>query len=249
MRTVRLLIGISLAAGLLAMAAPARAGSFNATEEAHVRNHINKTRAAKGLPALASNADLVKMARGQSTRMDAKGGIFHNPSLGPEALTLGLDWRKLGENVGMGPDIGIIQEAFVNSPHHYENIVDPAFNAVGVGVVVTGTGTRFITHVFAKLNGAVASVPEPTLKPVVPTPKPAPVVAPMPTIKPQPVPVRPAAPKPTVRPASPKPVVRGPNAVVGGVIRPVRLDLELGERSEGLTKAFDKVLDVLAFWA
>ncbi len=43
-------------------------------------------------------------------------------------------WTKLGENVGTGPSNDPIWNAFVNSAHHYANIVDPDFNRVGVGV-------------------------------------------------------------------------------------------------------------------
>ena len=35
------------------------------------------------------------------------------------------DWAKLGENVGTGPDVGSVMDAFIASPGHYANIVDP----------------------------------------------------------------------------------------------------------------------------
>ena len=50
------------------------------------------------------------------------GQISHNPNLGSEVSG---DWTKLGENVGVGYDVDGLMQAFINSPAHYKNLVDP----------------------------------------------------------------------------------------------------------------------------
>lgn len=62
-------------------------------------------------------------------------------------------WAKLGENVGTGPDVGSIMNAFIASPGHYANIIDPEFTHIGVGVVWDGN-RMYTTHRFMKLQSA-----------------------------------------------------------------------------------------------
>ena len=74
--------------------------------------------------------------------MASDGTISHNPSL-PGQVT--ANWTQLGENVGMGGAVQAIQTAFINSPHHYENLANGAYNFVGIGVVHGAGGTIFVT--------------------------------------------------------------------------------------------------------
>ena len=57
-------------------------------------------------------------------------------------------WSLVGENVGVGPSVGAINNALIASPGHYRNISDPEFTAMGVGVVIDGSGRVFTAHVF-----------------------------------------------------------------------------------------------------
>ena len=45
------------------------------------------------------------------------------------------NWRKLGENVGEGADIASVHTAYLNSPGHRANIMDPAFTQIGTAAV------------------------------------------------------------------------------------------------------------------
>jgi uncharacterized protein YkwD len=56
----------------------------------------------------------------------------------------------LGENVGSGPSVEAIQAAFMNSPGHRANILNPEFNWAGAGVAVAGNGTVYVVQVFGK---------------------------------------------------------------------------------------------------
>ena len=215
---------VILGFGVVLGVAPARAGGYVPSDETRVQNLLSGTRTSKGLAPLKRNDKLVGMARRQADRMAAKGSIYHNPSLGAEMTSSGLDWQKAGENVGMGPDVDIIEQAFLDSPHHYENIVDPAYDTIGIGVVDGADGRRYVVQVFADLRTAAAPAPQ--------APKPA---APTTTAEPQrqtAAQVAPVSqtPTPTTQPsaepvakAAPKPPTAVPNVVIGGVVEPLDL--------------------------
>jgi hypothetical protein len=106
----------------------------------------------------------------------------------------------------MGPDVDGLFQAFVNSPHHYENLVDPAFTRVGVGVAVAN-GMIFTAHEFMALRT--------TAPPARPAPAPAPAAAPAragtrsaPARNLQPVAA--AATHPAARAATPRPPAAAP---------------------------------------
>ena len=44
-------------------------------------------------------------------------------------------WRKLGENVGMGGSISSVHVAYMDSPGHRANVLDPAFTQIGTAAV------------------------------------------------------------------------------------------------------------------
>jgi uncharacterized protein YkwD len=142
MGTIAAVLVASVLGALPASAAPPTA----ADAESSFVARINQLRAEKGVPPLTVDPELSSVARTWTARMVAAGDISHNPHLA-DAVT--ADWRKLGENVGMGPDVGDLFTAFVRSPHHYVNLVDPAFARVGVAVMVAPDGTLFTTHDFA----------------------------------------------------------------------------------------------------
>lgn len=213
MRKITVLLLTTLA--LLVVSQTARAQSHVPADESTDRSLINGTRTSKGLQPLALNAELHAMARAQAMRMADRGDIFHNPSLGGEATQKGLKWNRIGENVGMGPTSEIIYAALLKSPHHYENIVHPSYDSVGVGVVKGDDDRFYLVQVFADLNPQVSAP-----KPIVKVPAAAPV---QPAA--QPATAAPSASAPVVRataPSTPSPVASvDPNAVTGGLVRPV----------------------------
>ena len=188
----KLVFGLILALGLLSF--PAGANADTASDEATFVAKINLLRASKGLAPLQVNANLVAKAREWSAGMAAAGKIWHS------TLSDGVteDWRKLGENVGMGGSVDGLHTAFVNSLHHYENLVDPTFTHVGIGIVMGGN-TIYVTEVFMQLM--------PVKLPVVNLPVTSPTTAPpattTTTAKPAPKPQTTAAPKPVPAPARP----------------------------------------------
>ncbi len=116
-------------------------------------SRLNGLRVSRGLSPLAADARLTDVARAWSGRMAAAGVMSHNPSLAAQAPA---GWQKLGENVGYGPTVAVLHDALVGSAPHYANMVDPGFNATGVGVVVTGS-TIWVTQVFMRTSGNIVT--------------------------------------------------------------------------------------------
>jgi hypothetical protein len=99
--------------------------------------------------------------------------------------------------------VATLHAAFIASPKHFENLIDPAFTHLGIGIVHVG-GTLYVSEMFMKLNAPPAPVVAPVSTPVTaaPAPLPKPAPAPKPVVaKPAPAPVAVAA-----APAPPAPV-------------------------------------------
>ena len=190
MTSLRRLLAPVLASLLLlvaiAPAASATEGSFAAA--------IASERASRGLSGLATKGDLTTVARRHSTIMADANHLHHNPTLGSSVT----GWQKVGENVGRGPSVGALHDAFMASPGHRRNILDPDWTEVGVGVVVRD-GTIWVTVVFRRPL-APKPAPAPAPKPA-PKPAPAPAPAPAPEPAPEPAPAPEPTPEPTPRPA------------------------------------------------
>lgn len=204
-------LGLILAVALVISAvlvgrsvAPAAADPGNpAADEAEFVALINQARANAGRAPLQPNGQLSSLARSHAQAMANQGRIFH---ANPISAGVTANWLKLGENVGTGPSVAPVMTAFMNSPSHLVNVVDPAFTHVGVGVVWVGN-QLYTVHRFMQLETA----PPPPPPPPPPTTTPTPTVAPPPTIAPPPTaPVRttrpvevPVAPPTTAPPRAP----------------------------------------------
>ena len=192
-RVLSRLVAVGLAALLatcmVVLTPPAPAQAADSGAESEFVAQINAVRAQHGLAPLAVYGELVGVARGWTDQMVANGGISHNPGLSGQVSG---GWSKLGENVGVGTNVSTLMKAFAASPAHYRNIVDPAFNYIGVGVSYDAAGHMYTTHDFMALGSSSApSEPAPA-----PAPKPQknqsaaapPAAAPEPEAAPAPAP-------------------------------------------------------------
>ena len=191
------LLGVALFAPALSTLGATAAHADPGSEEAQFFALTNQLRAQHGLSQLKSYGPLVSIARTWSAHMAAAGSISHNMNL-PNMVS--GPWTKLGENVGVGGAPDVIQQAFINSPHHYENLIDPVWNYVGIGVVDSG-GRVWVTVDFMQLNSApaTAAAPQVVARPRTTAPQPAPSVATPPSTPPttEPAPAAPAPMTPT----------------------------------------------------
>jgi hypothetical protein len=185
----KVVFGLILAFGVSMF--PAGAQADTVSDEASFVAKINDLRVSKGLPILVVNDNLVAKARSWAAGMAAAGRIWHS------TLSDGItaDWQKLGENVGMGGSVDGLHAAFVASPHHYENLVDPDFSTVGIGIAMNGS-TIYVAEEFMELMPSKAA---PVVTPTTGTTAPRVTTTTVP---------KPAAPKPPAhKPVAPKPVV------------------------------------------
>ena len=121
---------------------PASAQASSGSQEFEFVAKLNELRQAKGLAPLATKGALFDLARSWAGVQEDAARIWHNPSLAAQGPA---GWIRLGENVGMGYDVQGLHDAFVASPLHYKNMVDPQFDSVGVGVVHAPDGQIFVT--------------------------------------------------------------------------------------------------------
>lgn len=213
---------IAMMSAMVANAAQAVGENFLVPQEDQMQGLVNDTRASRGLTTLPTNEGLRWMARRQAQAMSAAGNIYHTADLAGAANAQNLDWLNLGENVGIGPSVQAVQEAFLNSPGHLANIVKPSYNAVGVGATADSREALFFTQSFATLN---SGGPAPKVAPAVKAAKPPATIAPRPatTVAPQsltPAPPSVPTPEPSVAPRpqpTTAPTVVGPNNAETGV--------------------------------
>ena len=178
-------------------------------------DQINLLRSTLGMRPLAVSDQLTRVATSWSEHMAAQGGISHNPNL-PSQVS---GWSGIAENVGSGWSVLSLMDAFVASPHHYVNLVNPDYTLVGVGVAFGSDGAMYTTHNFMTPEEAYEPQPAPEPDPE-PTPRPR---TPRPT-----QPVEPSPPT-TVAPTPEPPAQRLPQpteARVAAVLAPLR-SLEL----------------------
>jgi uncharacterized protein YkwD len=116
---------------------------------------LNARRADAGLAPLALEPEPVAVAQRWAEAMAANGRIAHRAD-----LTEGMPstWRNLGENVGTGPTIDDIHRAFVASPTHDANLVEPRYTSVGIGVAEVD-GQLYVAEEFLTTMPATAARP------------------------------------------------------------------------------------------
>lgn len=130
------------ATAALATAAPAPAA--RPSPEATAVELVQRARVAAGRPRLAWASDLGAVAERHAARMAARQSIYHNANISREICC----WRSYGENVGTSIDVQRLHNAFMASSGHRNNIVNPRWREVGIGVVQGADGRVYEVQVF-----------------------------------------------------------------------------------------------------
>jgi uncharacterized protein YkwD len=99
----------------------------------------NQARAAQGAGPLLWNPALATAARRHCLRMVAEGPISHQyagePDVSKRAAQAGARFSLIEENVAIAPTPAEIHDAWMRSPGHRSNLLNPAVDRVGVAVV------------------------------------------------------------------------------------------------------------------
>jgi hypothetical protein len=111
--------------------ASAGGGSPDSADAAAFVAAINALRSANGRDRLTVSSALSQVATGWAEQMARSNVLSHNPSLGAQVH----GWHYLAENVGVGPTVASVRDAFAASPPHRANMLDPRYTLIGVGAV------------------------------------------------------------------------------------------------------------------
>jgi uncharacterized protein YkwD len=124
---------LSIAALGISLTSPGMATVALASGSSDLVSATNASRAADGLPALQENGSLDSVAQGWANKLAIANVLSHNPNLQSQVT----NWQDLGENVGMGPSVPTLEQAFMASPDHKANILDTNYTQVGVGTATS----------------------------------------------------------------------------------------------------------------
>jgi uncharacterized protein YkwD len=104
--------------------------------------YSNQARAAQGLRPLEWDPALASAALNHCVRMAAEGPLSHQyngePDLSERAGHAGAHFSLVEENLDEGYEPASIHQAWMNSPHHRENLLNPEVDRVGLAVVARG---------------------------------------------------------------------------------------------------------------
>jgi uncharacterized protein YkwD len=115
---------------------------------------VNAERRRVNAPPLVLNDRLTRAAQGHAQDMATSRRMSHTGSDG-STLRSRIDatqyqWSTLGENVAMGQSTATaVMAAWMNSPGHRQNILNPAFSELGIGSA-SGGGRPYWVQVFAR---------------------------------------------------------------------------------------------------
>lgn len=138
-------IGILLVLLLLVgFVAPKHAEATTSSEK-YLASLINRARHYYGRSAVSLNESLSNYARKHSATMATQNRLFHNPYLA--TWLRNWSYRILGENVGYGPTVRSVYDAFMRSAPHRANILDRRYRSIGVGIV-SKNGRQWVTIIF-----------------------------------------------------------------------------------------------------
>lgn len=134
--------------------APTPAAGLNA-DERQIVDAVNAERARAGLRPLQVDMRLVATARQKSQDMITNRYFAHqSPVLGSpfdQMRRAGISFRIAGENIAGNNSAASAMQAWMGSPGHRANILNPSFTHIGVGTVTGGPYGKMHTQHFIGL--------------------------------------------------------------------------------------------------
>ena len=126
------------------------------TEEIEQELHdlINRERAKQGISLLQISKSLIPIARSHSQDMAVQSELTHNSRDGKtysqRLQEAGLFFKGTGENIAFSQSFlpEAIHNSFMRSKGHRENILDPRFDTIGIGVFYNEGEGYYVTQDF-----------------------------------------------------------------------------------------------------
>ena len=118
----------------------------------------NVDRASNGLEPLELDPAMLAIARARAAAQPIDGPLSHVDLAGsPAVLDLltdaGIEYQLAGENLARAqrsdrPTLQRVQQAFLSSPAHRQNVLEPSFNRVAIGAATDPSGRVVLAAVF-----------------------------------------------------------------------------------------------------
>ena len=143
-----------IAAIAISVAAPVATGASASTAESSVIGWINAARSARGLVPLRYDSDLASISGIRASRMASANTMSHTVggNLSSQLNAYGVRWFRYGENIALGyATAERVVAAWISSPAHRANILDPGFTETGVSVRADALGQLYFTQDFGRL--------------------------------------------------------------------------------------------------
>jgi hypothetical protein len=107
--------------------------------EQYLLSEANAERVQRGLQPLRWDDSLCEAANYHAQQMAERESISHQydgePELTARGQEAGARFSMIAENVAEAPSAILIQQAWMNSPKHRENLLDPRADSIGIRVV------------------------------------------------------------------------------------------------------------------
>jgi uncharacterized protein YkwD len=113
--------------------------------QSQVLSELNADRSAHHVRALDTQADAQAKAQAWADKLARENKLYHSNL--PDGIH--VKWCSIGENVGYGPSIPAVEDAYMNSPGHKANILSTQWNGAGVGYATNGSRV-YTVQVFIK---------------------------------------------------------------------------------------------------
>jgi hypothetical protein len=113
---------------------------------------VNAARNSEGLPAVNADAQLAAVAQAHAEAMRSNRRVAHDSGSGTpldRVTAANLSFAAIGENVAHASDAAHAHRALWASPSHRSNLLDPRFDAIGIGVARDDDGTLWVCELFA----------------------------------------------------------------------------------------------------
>jgi uncharacterized protein YkwD len=147
-RTLVAVVAVALSAFLVlgvVVRTDANAASFGRRRQ--MLALTNDDREARDRADLAFATRVSRYAKRHSREMADQGYLFHSTEDQLRGAFSGLNWSIGGENVGVGGSLQSLEDAFMASKLHRENILRPPFSHAAIGVV-RADGRIWVTVIF-----------------------------------------------------------------------------------------------------
>lgn len=119
--------------------ARAQSGSSRSIAEQYLFESANAERAQRGLPVLRWDDALYRAAVNHAIEMARRESISHQypgeSELSERGKVAGAHFSVIAENVAEAPTAVRIHDAWMKSPGHRENLLDPRVDAVAISVI------------------------------------------------------------------------------------------------------------------